>query len=179
MKWVNKIILDVNESQSFWQQKDYKTLNPSTDWDSTDLSKSIPIQDYPVQSAICEPGNGTVVKPGQGNGLKVRGYALSGGGRGILRVDVSLDGGKTWHEASLIQGADQSINRQWAWTLWEVVLPWSTVTGGAGSGRGLEIICKATDTSHNTQPESDDGIWNMRGLLENKWHKVKVTLDGK
>jgi len=31
----------------------------------------------------------------------VKGYAWSGGGQGIIRVDVSADGGKTWHTANL------------------------------------------------------------------------------
>jgi hypothetical protein len=31
----------------------------------------------------------------------VKGYAWSGGGQGIIRVDVSADGGKTWHTAEL------------------------------------------------------------------------------
>ncbi len=34
-------------------------------------------------------------------GDAVRGYAYSGGGRNIIRVDVSPDGGKTWHVATL------------------------------------------------------------------------------
>ena len=34
-------------------------------------------------------------------GGAVRGYAYSGGGRNIIRVDVSPDGGKTWHVATL------------------------------------------------------------------------------
>ena len=31
----------------------------------------------------------------------VRGYAYSGGGCNVVRVDVSADGGKTWHVATL------------------------------------------------------------------------------
>ena len=34
-------------------------------------------------------------------GAAVRGYAYSGGGRNVIRVDVSPDGGKTWHVATL------------------------------------------------------------------------------
>lgn len=33
--------------------------------------------------------------------MSVKGYAWSGGGRGIVRVDVTADGGKTWHTAGL------------------------------------------------------------------------------
>ena len=40
----------------------------------------------------------------------------------------------------------------------------------------LEIVCKAVDSSHNVQPEKVDGIWNVRGLLNNSWHRVKVDV---
>ena len=33
--------------------------------------------------------------------VSLKGYAWSGGGRGIIRVDVSIDGGKTWQCAEL------------------------------------------------------------------------------
>jgi len=41
VKWLRRIILGREESQSFWQQKDYKTVNPSTSWDAVDLSQVI------------------------------------------------------------------------------------------------------------------------------------------
>jgi sulfite oxidase len=34
--------------------------------------------------------------------IDVRGVAISGGGKGIVRVDVSPDGGRTWQTAELI-----------------------------------------------------------------------------
>jgi len=43
----------------------------------------------------------SVCTDGHDCGDAVRGYAYSGGGRNIIRVDVSPDGGKTWHVATL------------------------------------------------------------------------------
>ena len=40
-----------------------------------------------------------------------QGYAWSGGGRGIVRVDVSADGGATWHTAQLAPPKDQPLHR--------------------------------------------------------------------
>ena len=37
-------------------------------------------------------------------------------------------------------------------------------------------MCKATDTSYNVQPESPEPNWNVRGLLNNSWHRVTVRL---
>jgi sulfite oxidase len=50
----------------------------------------------------------------------MQGYAYSGGGRGIIRVDVSIDGGKSWNTATLTEGSDQPIDKAWAWTFWEI-----------------------------------------------------------
>lgn len=61
--------------------------------------------------------------------VKVSGYAVSGGGRGIERVDVSVDGGKTWLEAAKYQKpdtlyiADDAANSdKWAWVLFEITV---------------------------------------------------------
>ncbi len=50
----------------------------------------------------------------------VRGYAWSGGGRDIVRVDVSADNGATWQATQLRKVPGQKPGRAWAWTLWEV-----------------------------------------------------------
>lgn len=168
VKWVSKVIVSPTESTSHWQQNDYKTFNPSTDWDTVDFSKAVAIQDYPIQSAICEPQDKAVLE--DEDEVTVAGYAWSGGGRGIIRVEVSIDGGKTWHEAKL-QNEDQRLHRQWAWTLWNVAVPIDKKLQGK-----LNIICKAVDTSHNQQPESAEGIWNLRGLINNAWHRIEVTV---
>ena len=84
VKWLNRIILSDKESDSHWQQGDYKGFNPSIDWDNVDFSKSPAIQNMPITSAICEPAQGAKVKPGQE--LKLKGYAWSGGGNKVIRV---------------------------------------------------------------------------------------------
>ena len=43
-------------------------------------------------------------------------------------------------------------------------------------GQKVELVCKATDASYNVQPESVEGIWNLRGLNNNSWHKVEVNV---
>lgn len=57
-----KIIVSEKESDSHWQQNDYKGFSPSTDWDSVDFTKSPAIQELPVISAICQPNEGDAVK---------------------------------------------------------------------------------------------------------------------
>ena len=104
------------------------------------LIRYAPIQEMPVTSAIVSPapnarievqvGEKTEEEAGEkaeekAGGPKapatvdVKGFAWSGGGRGIVRVDVSADDGKTWHTATLGQGSEQPRHRAWAWTFWE------------------------------------------------------------
>lgn len=59
------------------------------------------------KSAIVEPSPGEVIDDHE---ITVQGFAVSGGGRGIVRVDISPDGGKTWKQAELIPNG-QPFNR--------------------------------------------------------------------
>jgi sulfite oxidase len=175
VKWLGRIILTDEESQSHWQQADYKGFHPSTDAATADYSKAQAIQDYPIQSAICSPDEGQVLVPDNGF-ITVKGYAWSGGGRSIIRVDVSMDGGKTWSEAELTPSHRSSLYKSWDWTLWQIKLPVSHLMKGDGKEADINLVCKATDSSYSSQPESFEGIWNFRGVLSNAWSRVNVKI---
>ena len=98
------------------------------------------------------------------------GYAWSGGGRGIIRVEVSSDGGKTWVSAKLQQDPEQDLDHMWAWTLWRAVVKIPK------ESEKVILVCKATDRAYNTQPETATGLWNVRGLLHNAWHRVPINI---
>lgn len=168
VKWLNKIIVSKDESMSHWQRRDYKGFNSSIDWHNVDFDKSEAIQFLPVQSAICEPEDGQMLDDNEE--VTVKGYAWSGGGRGINRVDVSADGGKTWVSAEL-EPNGQTHYKSWAWTFWEVTVPIPKNHKGK-----LELICKACDAQYNVQPDSVEGIWNLRGCLSNSWHRIHVQV---
>lgn len=55
VKWLTRIILSEKESDSHWQQNDYKGFSPSTDWDTVDFKSAPAIQELPIISAICIP----------------------------------------------------------------------------------------------------------------------------
>ncbi|XP_065878238.1 sulfite oxidase [Euphorbia lathyris] len=170
VKWLDSINIIAEECQGFFMQKDYKMFPPSVDWDNINWSTRRPQMDFPVQSAICSLEDVTAVKPGK---VRVRGYATSGGGRGIERVDVSINGGKTWVEASRQQKAgvpyiaDGTNSDKWAWVLFKVIVdvPHNT-----------QIVAKAVDTAANVQPQSVEEIWNLRGILNTSWHRVEVRV---
>jgi sulfite oxidase len=168
IKWLTRVVASEAEAEGVWQRgMAYKAFGPHvTSLEGVDVGRYAPIQEMPVQSAILSPQpNAPVAELGES--LSVKGLAWSGGGRGIVRVDVSADGGATWHTASLGEGAHQPVGRAWAWTFWEADVP-VTTAGGA------TIVCKAVDEAHNSQPESAASEWNLRGLANNAWHRVPI-----
>ncbi|XP_050293036.1 sulfite oxidase-like [Anthonomus grandis grandis] len=169
VKWLGKIVVSENESASHWQQNDYKGFSPSADYESADYSKAPAIQDLPVISAICKPASGSTVEVVDGK-ITVKGYAWSGGGQKIIRVDLTIDGGKTWHVACLDAQDSALPPRHWAWTLWSASIPVDK------NLEEVEVWCKAVDSCYNTQPESFENIWNFRGVLSNAYHRVKLKL---
>ncbi|KAI8527955.1 hypothetical protein RHMOL_Rhmol12G0114300 [Rhododendron molle] len=169
VKWLDSINIIPQECQGFFMQRDYKMFPPWVNWENIDWSTRRPQMDFPVQSAICSLEDVNTVQPGK---LTVQGYAVSGGGRGIERVDVSFDGGKTWVEASRYQKSgipyvsdDDAESDKWAWVLFEV----------AGDvSQNTEIVAKAVDSAANVQPENVAVIWNLRGILNTSWHRVQL-----
>ncbi|XP_077227128.1 sulfite oxidase-like isoform X2 [Tasmannia lanceolata] len=128
VKWLDSISVNAEECQGFFMQKDYKMFPPTVNWDNIDWSTRRPQMDFPVQCAICSLEDVAVVKERR---ITISGDAVSGGGRGIERVDISVDGDKTWMEASKYQKsgvqyvADDLNSDKWAWVLFkaEVDIP--------------------------------------------------------
>ncbi|KAL3720407.1 hypothetical protein ACJRO7_005255 [Eucalyptus globulus] len=170
VKWLDSINIISEECQGFFMQKDYKMFPPTVNWDNIDWSTRKPQMDFPVQCAICSLEDVNAIQPGK---VKVSGYATSGGGRGIERVDISINGGKNWVEASRYQkdgipyDSNDICSDKWAWVLFEatVDIPHDT-----------EIVAKAVDTAANVQPENVETIWNLRGILNTSWHRVQVRV---
>ena len=61
--------------------------------------------------------------------------------------------------------------RAWDWTRWHVDVPLPK-----GQSGPLELCCRAVDSSYNTQPDNVAPIWNMRGIVNNAWHRIKVSV---
>jgi len=177
VKWLHRVKASSTENEGHWQQNDYKGFSPNIDWGAVDYKTAPAIQDLPIQSAITIPAANAVLDEGSDE-VNVRGYAWAGGGRGIVRVDLSGDGGKTWTTAQL-QRPDQALTRSWAWTLFsaDVPLPINDPTSTDPANplqTKHEIICKAVDSSYNSQPDTTAPIWNLRGVLSTSWHRVPV-----
>mmetsp|Transcript_57196 Transcript_57196/g.129603 ORF Transcript_57196/g.129603 Transcript_57196/m.129603 type:complete len:536 (-) Transcript_57196:178-1785(-) len=169
VKWVNEVRLSQEEALGDWQRGlNYKILPPGlSSAEGVDLSTVPAMQEASVFSGI------TGAEGGEEAGLvDAKGWAWAGGGRGIARVDISADGGKTWKMANIVQGAGQPAGREWAWVFWEA----SGVVADGQSGE-VEVISRAIDKCYNSQPENASHIWNMRGLGNNSWFRRKFQLE--
>lgn len=178
VKWVSEVRLSHEEAYGTWQRgMAYKGFGPSVkSLENVDIEAIPSLQEQPVQSAItssssASSSSGSFLVPGAP--FSLQGYAYSGGGRGIVRVDVSFDRGQSWQAATLTAGSEQPLHRAWAWTLWKID---GVVPQDAKVGSELEVICKATDAAYNVQPDSVQGIWNLRGINNNAWHRVRLPI---
>ncbi|KAL6983895.1 sulfite oxidase [Sarracenia purpurea var. burkii] len=169
VKWLDSINIIAEECQGFFMQRDYKMFPPSVNWENIDWSTRRPQMDFPVQSAICSLDDVDTMQHGK---ITVHGYAVSGGGRGVERVDVSFDGGKTWVEASRYQKSgipyeadDDIVSDKWGWVIFKAE---------GDVHQNTEIVAKAVDVAANVQPENAAVIWNLRGILNTSWHRVQI-----
>lgn len=103
--------------------------------------------------------------------VEIYGYAWSGGGRGIQRVEVSTNGGEdnSWRSAELLEGKEQNPYKAWAWTFWKCKVYKSDILEGK-----LNLCCRAVDMGYNTQPRDIKLIWNLRGINNNSWHFLEI-----
>lgn len=173
VKWLRKIAVTDEESSSQWQQRDYKCFGPNQDANDIDWSMAPAIQEMPVQSAIISVQDASPQKQTTTNTttdatpaedmIQVEGYAYSGGGRRIIRVDISSDNGQSWSQAELLDD-DAKGHKAWAWKRWRFTVPKKSA--------GSQFVVKAVDEGYNTQPEGYEAQYNFRGNLTNSWHRV-------
>ncbi|CAO3631385.1 unnamed protein product [Cunninghamella blakesleeana] len=168
VKFLKSITIQETESNSFFQRNDYKILpsHVENEEQAANYWSKIPsIGEYNVQSYVCDPADG-VVNDLTCRQLITQGYALSGGGRTIQRVDVSGDDGKTWVEAKLYQPKiDSHTTNIWGWCLW---------TANVNVKRNTRIVSRAVDSAGNIQQEFP--VWNYRGVMNNSWRTIDNTV---
>lgn len=117
-----------------------------------------PIAEMVVNSLITSPADGQGV--GAGQPLEVRGMAWDGG-YGIRAVAVSADGGRSWTDARLGDGAGRFSFR-----------PWSFSFTPPAAGRHTLM---ATATNHVGQTQTAELIPNPSGYHHNLMHRVTVV----
>jgi hypothetical protein len=142
----------------FWVAKAYRVpKNAGVQESPKDLAKeTVPIGPMTVRSLFVRPEPGESVATGAP--FEVQGLALDSG-KGIAKVEVSADGGKTWADAKL----DAEIGK-YSWRRWR--FNW---TPGRGTHR---LMARATNAAGETQQAAQ---WNRSGYARNVIESLKVT----
>jgi sulfite oxidase len=157
VKWVERITVRAEPSESYYQAEDYRLLPPDAE---PGPGRGISLGPVTMTSAILRPEDGGREAAGP---TEVTGYAFAAEGRTIVRVDVSLDGGRKWTQAAVDEPPSP-----WAWQSWHTTL--DLPTGPA------EITARAWDDTGATQPEFPASLWNPAGYDNNAWARIRVDV---
>jgi sulfite oxidase len=176
VKWLDTITISDDESQNFYQQRDYKILPPQVgrftltllhafltvqtgQVDSKDAARPL-WSKYPSMTSLPLNSVVSVAYPISSESVFVKGYAVPAAGAQVKAVQVSADDGQSWQTARIVYQTGR-----WSWTIWEVDL---NVDPSAQEG---EICCCAIDNEGNVQ--SKESTWNLRGVAYNAWGRKK------
>ncbi len=159
VKWVDRITVRDTPSENWFQHVAYRLQPADADPADAGPGSGFPLGAVSLNSAVLVPDDGARVPAGP---TTVHGYALAGGDREIVRLEVSTDGGRTWRQAEL--GEQQG---KWSWRLWS-----ATVDLAPGP---VTVTARAWDTSATVQPESAAQLWNPGGYANNAWARVDLT----
>ena len=165
-KWLDRIHVQSSESGNYYMQKDYKILPPHVDTKAA-AEKHWPlvsaIQGLPINSIIAYPAAGSILPAD--SPIEVSGYALPQADDGpVVAVDISTDGGASWHPATITTPTEPTETYKWAWAIWKYTL---TPTQTAMLTRGTKIWSRARDRGGNVQ--DGEVRWNFRGVAYNAY----------
>lgn len=159
VKWVDTITVCKEESPNYYQQRDYKILPPEIDTKDKakdQWAKYPSMTVLPLNSVIGSVFYTPQLEAKTPASLHIKGYALSGAGGNVQRVEVTLDEGTSWMPATITYQEGK-----WSWTLWEI-----EVKGEQVKESGV-VYSRAVDVSGNVQPKESQ--WNVRGVAYNAW----------
>lgn len=142
VKWVARVDALTEPFTGYYQKSRYI-------YDYDDGNEPPPVTTMRVKAIVVSPMPGAEVPAGP---VTVRGQAWSGVGE-VVKVEVAIDGGDSWQEATLLDPVSP-----YAWRAWE--LTWQA------SDPGRHVLrARATDSRGNTQP--DVARWNRYGYGSN------------
>jgi sulfite oxidase len=159
-KWLSEVRVLDQEFVGNFMSPGYRLPNqPVKPGEAVKPEETHPVTSLRVKSLIAAPRDGSQVNS---RTLPIQGVAWAGEAE-ISRVEVSTDGGSTWHLAQL--GHDKA---RYAWRLW--THKWKAPKGGE-----YIVMSRATDSQGRTQPATAG--WNPSGYLNNAIDQVKIHVE--
>lgn len=147
VKALSQITVRTEPLDNFWVKTAYRM--PATPDRTEDhehpAAATTPLTTYPTRAIFVSPDGAKPVRANKE--VTLEGIAVDDGA-GIVRVEVSTDGGKSWSAARL----DPVIDR-YSWRRWRT--QWTPARPGT-----YMLKCKATNARGETQPDHE---WNHGG----------------
>ena len=157
-KWVGTIQVAEEPLYSDWNTKTYVLIGP--DYPPREPALGPALEHQVMKAAVALPWPATL----QAGPRTVRGYAWVPNGT-VGKVDVSIDGGKTFQPATVLDPNTEKAGARWEFAF----------TAQAGD---LTLTTRVTDDKGNAQPiDVATQKWNEQGYLFGVAvpHPVKVT----
>jgi len=179
VKWLTQIEVTKDPSENYYHHHDNKVLPPQIDAEQAKLEgwwykPDYTVNELNINSVIASPAhNETVLIPRDGvhdiSTYKFKGYAYTGGGRKVIRVELSFDDGASWELCDLNHPENPSkYGKYFCWCFWEREIPiWNLL-------RCAQVMVRAWDSAQNTQPVNM--TWNVMGMMNNCTFKILVHL---
>ncbi|KAG7448227.1 molybdopterin binding oxidoreductase [Guyanagaster necrorhizus] len=161
-KWVYKINALAEPSMGPVQRQEYLYYTAQIGKQNAKYSNGFSIQQMPVSSAIITPQDKEVIV--HDGSITLRGWAYSGGGNWVERVEVSPDGGSVWYA---VDPDDMTEKHYHAWRLWKIDIP-------VEAEGWLEFCVRAWDSSNNTEPTFVRSAWNWDLHVTSSCHRIKL-----
>lgn len=155
VKWLTRIIASAQPFNGYYQTIDYATWERGAGGPTL-----VPITEMQVKAQIARPGFADAVRAGQT--YQVRGAAWTSAAE-ITKVEISTDGGETWHDTHLLGEFVRN-----AWRLWEYDWKVPTKLGKA------TLLVRATDAEGRTQPTERDQ--DRRSYIVNHLLPIEVEV---
>src|SRR6266516_2712269 len=160
VKWVTNIHIQAHPSTNYFQDHAYKLSPAHVHVEHADWATGQMLGELPLNSVICHPQEGETLAAGP---ILIEGYAITGAGGHIEQVELSVDEGATWTQATFVEQSSP-----WTWRFWEATL---TLPPGT-----YQMAVRAWDSAGRTQPQDARHVWNCKGYLNNAWHRVKIAI---
>jgi nitrate reductase (NAD(P)H) len=194
VKWLNRIEVSDKESQHYLHFMDNKVLPSQVTADQARkemhwwYDEKYIINDLNVNAAITVPAHDSILDLEESNTTKIQGYAYTGGGKRVNRVEITLDEGDSWQIAEIEWPEDQyriapiknhpffgtldisETEMSFSWCFWEL-----TVETSALKDAGC-IAVRATDEGLAAMPR--DMYWNAMSMMNNWWFRVAIHQEG-